>query len=94
MEAVAVSWQPIDTAPKDGRWVLLRGGFDSGWYGPDVKHPVVAAFWEPLPNQELVCDGDDPSKDVWIDGHWRYAWWEGGWRSKWAKPAEWMELPE
>ena len=95
MEAVDLSWQPIDTAPKDGRWVLLRGGFDAGWYGPDVKHPVVAAFWEPLPNQELVFDdGDDPSKDVWIDGHWRYAWWEGGWRSKWAKPVEWMELPE
>lgn len=88
-------WQPISTAPKDGRWVLLRGGADAGWYGPDIKQPVVAAFWKPLASPVRVFDeSDDPTKDTWVDGHWRYAWWEGGWRSEWVNPLEWMPIPE
>ena len=91
-----MSWQPIDTAPKDGRWVLLRGGFDAGWYdNAPIKQPVIAAFWKPLANPMRVFDkSDDDTKDTWIDGRWCYAWWDGAWRSEWAKPVEWMELPE
>jgi hypothetical protein len=38
-------WQPIETAPQNGEWVLLCGGKD--WYDsdqPDAKPCVVARF--------------------------------------------------
>jgi hypothetical protein len=35
-------WQPIDAAPKDGTWILLRGRV--GGRGPDPMVPVVAAW--------------------------------------------------
>ena len=37
------NWQPIETAPKDGTWVMLRGGHD---YGDDQIGPAVVAFWD------------------------------------------------
>lgn len=50
-------WQPISTAPKDGTWVLLRGGTD---YGGEQIGPAVVAFWS----------GQEWAYAYW-DGEWR-----------------------
>lgn len=40
-----MEWQPIDTAPQDGSWVLLRGGApDRYWDGKSVPPAVVGQF--------------------------------------------------
>lgn len=74
------TWQPIDTAPKDGTWVLLRGGTDEGEWAyvkqePFVVGPAVVAHWR-----------DDHE-------HWAYCFWDGGWRSSYTSPTEWMPIP-
>lgn len=39
-------WQPIDTAPKDGSWILLTGGKDAqGWDHDEPQPPMVVAQW-------------------------------------------------
>ena len=42
----ANGWQPIETALRDGSWILLAGGrIDDGWeYGVD-KPAVVSGQW-------------------------------------------------
>lgn len=41
LEALTNPWQPIESAPRDGSWVLLTGGtIDYGWDG-DTIPPVV-----------------------------------------------------
>ena len=77
-----MTWQPIETAPKDGTWVLLYGGKDVGWYGDDTIQTIVTAFWRPSYYRRT----DD-------QGQWMYTWWEGDWRSEMADPTHWMPLP-
>jgi len=36
-------WLPIETAPKDGSWVLLCGGRE---YAEESVGPCVVAFWD------------------------------------------------
>lgn len=72
-------WQPIETAPKDGTFVLLCGGTgdyssDRGWPFP----PVVVAQWVNLP----------------LHKHWRYASYDSGYYGEVENPTHWMPLPE
>lgn len=78
------NWLPIDTAPKDGTWVLLKGGeadgpTDDNW-APTKPTPMVVAFW-----------------DTWEwqpgEGHWAFAYWDMDWYSEYKDPTHWMPLP-
>ena len=71
--------KPIETAPKDGTWILLIGGYDVD-AGDYFHMPAVVAFWEPM--------------SKYSDGAWRYCFWEGDWRSEYCNPTHWMPLPE
>lgn len=74
-----MEWQPIETAPKDGRWVLLCGfdPDDDPVYG-STNPPAVVAFWR---------------EDDWGD-EWAYCFWDSDWRSFVDGPTHWMPLPE
>jgi hypothetical protein len=71
-------WQPIETAPKDGTWVLLCGGettedtFRTDLDASHTRRPVVGR---------------------WEQG-WVYDFWDGDWRSGYDDPTHWQPLPE
>ena len=76
-----MDWQPIETAPKDGTWLLLCGGsIVYGWDGRD-EPPVVAGQWT------------NPLKD----GTWQFAWYDGGYNGEYESPTHWrpmLEVPQ
>lgn len=78
-------WRPIETAPKDGAWVLLCGGsIVYGWDGRD-KPPVVAGQWTNKLNGRET------------DGHWQFAWYDCGYYGKYESPTHWrpmLEVPQ
>ena len=71
-------WQPIETAPKDGTWVLLSGGrtteIESLYWKVPLDRPVTA-FWE---------EGM---------GRWAFCYWDGMWRETYEHPTHWCPLP-
>ena len=82
-------WQPIETAPKDGTFVLLAGGETNEDFYRDSdkpecrKRPVSAFFW----CFGLYCDFEE-------EGAWFTTFWDGDWRSLYNNPTHWMPLPE
>lgn len=74
--------QPIDTAPKDGTWVLLYGGevcrFDDDFCQPP---PVVVG--------RFIEDLDGAYGDRWI-----FAWYDGGYYGEYYEPTHWAPLPD
>ena len=79
-----MEWQPIETAPMDGTFVLLHvpKGLESG-------SVTVGAYWD---HQRWGDDRDD--KGRYMKGHW------DGWlgmdidvMSSWCDPTHWMNLP-
>ena len=70
-------WHPIETAPKDGTYVLITGGAPGyGWDGRRHDFPtppcVVAAFLEP---------------------QWQFAYYDSGFYGIWINPTHWMPVP-
>lgn len=59
-------WQPIDTAPRDGTWVLLKGGAFDRFDAPTPPIAVaryVDGAWA-VPNWD--CDTDYVAPTHWM----------------------------
>lgn len=77
-------WQPINTAPKDGTWILLRGG------EVDWDHDVVRSGAVP----PVIVGQYHPSYCIDKQPYWRTACYDGGWYGEYLNPTEWMPLPK
>ena len=75
-----MEWQPIETAPKDGNYVLLTGGEHdhNHWYGAGPEPSMVVGRWTP----NYGAPG------------WMFANWDGDFRTEYLNPTHWMPLPE
>ena len=74
-------WQPIETAPKDGSWVLLSGGsIDYEWDGR-TKPPMVVGQFD-------ASDLSGRGRPVWY-----FAWYDLGYYGEYVSPTHWMPLP-
>ena len=74
-------WMPIETAPRDGTWILLTGGeIDYGWF-----------------NEHYVEDNDQPDcvvgQFVPGGGVWQFAWYDSGYYGEYETPTHYMPLP-
>ena len=79
-----MDWQPIETAPKDGTWILVSGGkagFDDYMKEIESWPQCMVAFCE-------------PARDEWSRDYWAVCFWDGGWRTDYESPTHWMPLPE
>lgn len=74
-------WQPIETAPKDGTWVLLSGcDILYGWDGDSTPGAVVGQYTELLNGRH-------------IRPRWQFAWYDSGYYGEYEHPTHWMPLP-
>ena len=76
-------WQPIETAPRDGTYVLLAGGNCKGDEDDNDGRQVVAQW-----TNYLNCHTDTNY------GKWQFAWYDGGYFGEYVKPTHWMPLPD
>ena len=76
-------WRPIETAPKDGSWVLLCGGKCQGDEGDYDWRPVVAQ-WTDYLNGRLGQKYE----------RWQFAWYDGGYYGTYEGPTHWLPLPD
>lgn len=74
-----MEWQPIETAPKDGTWVLVYG--DGADDEAEQRKIAVAQFTNYLNGRTT-------------DWHWQFAWYDGGYYGVFDNPTHWMPLPE
>lgn len=72
-------WQPIETAPRDGSWILLSGGTCKG--DEDYQKRIVTGQY----TNEL-----NGGKTDW---HWQFAWFDGGYYGQYDNPSHWQPLP-
>ncbi len=72
-------WQPMATAPKDGREVLLQVAYRAG-----IPGKCLVGHWQ----RGGLCIEDQPA----IDAGWYF--WNGLMFDKAAEPTRWLPLPE
>jgi uncharacterized protein DUF551 len=80
-KAPAPAWQPIDSAPKDGRFVLLHvpTGLESGTV-------TVGAYWK---------EDQRAENGRFKKGHWDgWLGMDADIVSSWCEPTHWSPLPE
>lgn len=73
-------WQPIETAPKDGTWIMLTGG-RIGW---DIKSESKVVIGQ----ASSVLNGR-----VEENYRWQFAWYNGGYHGEYSNPTHWMPIP-
>lgn len=73
-----MDWQPIETAPKDGTYILVWSERE-GWRG---NPRMVCATWEPSGTGAWAIYGAGPTRhsEQWLD--------------RGIIPTHWMPLPE
>ena len=72
-------WQPIETAPKDGTWILLAGGKVED--DEDEFRMAIAKWTNYLSGRTT-------------DWHWQHCFYDGGYYGSYDGPTHWMPLPE
>ncbi len=73
-------WLPIDTAPKDGTWILVSGGETDD---EEEARGVAVASW----TREFNGSVDDRCS------RWQFAKYDGGYYGEYINPTHWMPLP-
>lgn len=79
MSGVNSIFRSISTAPKDGTWILLRGGTVNCWHNSN-KPPAVVGMWV------------EPDEDDDDEGWWGFSSWDGNIRGSYKNPTSWMPL--
>jgi hypothetical protein len=72
------AWQPIETAPRDGTWVLLAGGECESNEESDNRGRVVTARWTTEFNDF---------------GRWEFAYYDSIFYLEYENPTHWQPLP-
>jgi hypothetical protein len=85
-----MTWQPIETAPRDGRWILLEGEFAGG----DTSS-IILARWNPRQFETGIYEWQAlmPSHPVFIDDGDFYPLPNWNWYCD-GRGSQWMPLPE
>lgn len=72
-------WRPIETAPKDGTWVLI---FTADEVLDDAKgRQICVAQWSDYLNGGKTTP------------RWMFAWFDGGYLGPCGEPTHWQPLP-
>lgn len=79
-------WRPIETAPKDGRHILLL----QAGHTDDYPTRVVNAFWG---DKFAGYSADNPDNYAWLNWHEGFEYTEGGVLWATVEPTHWMPLP-
>lgn len=93
-------WRPIESAPRDGTWILLSGGATdegSGIYEvrAAIESPTLGGVY-PAPKSKAE---QRAVSAFWLtddcgDGYWATGFWDGYWRTSYSAPTHWMPLPD
>ena len=78
-------WQAIDTAPKNGEFIMLKGGKTSEQFYDDEEDKICMA--RPVIAKWIDADGFFP-------GYWSFAFFDGDWRISYDDPTHWRYPPD